>query len=285
MHNFKKLSKNEKKENMKKIAVMIPFIIILSNCSFLNILTKNKPPHFLDAFIPMHESEMISYEDLHLNWEAIDPEHDQLFYDVYFGKINDPLKQLSRRQQESFYPLFFTLEAEKDYRWKIVVSDGRNVVESDTLFFKTSYYFPDWWNQQNPAGNIFYFGIATHEFQRFAYPLAEEDAKKKQAEFLEHIVRKDIKRFLDEAGINDSTLLKMAEQIIQLVAKHEFTGATIDLQETKAIRKNFFRTYVRVSVPRPEYNKKLLSAIRSARSLYSELNFSQSFRQLDLEYK
>jgi hypothetical protein len=270
---------------MKKMSLGFLAALLLTNCTLINLLKKNQSPYFLDAFIPMHQSEMISYKDLQLNWEAVDPEQAPLFYDVYFGKAGDPLKQISKRQTEHFYPMFFTLEAETNYRWKIVAFDGRNTVESDTLAFQTSYYFPDWWAKQNETGSLYYFGIATHEFQRYAYALAEENAQKSKREFLEKVVRDDMNRFVAEAGIMNETLKKMAEQVIQIVSNHDYSESKVDLQETKSVRRNFYRTYIRVEIPRGEYERKLIATIRNARFLYEELGFSNSFRKMDLEYK
>lgn len=266
---------------MKKICVV--FSLFLTNCAFLGFLTKNQPPFFVDAFIPMHQSEMVAYRDLQLNWDAQDPENDQLFYDVYFAKQSDPLQQMSKKQTETHYKIFFPLEAETKYHWKIVVTDGKNRVESDTLLFQTSYFFPEWWAKQD--GDVYYYGIAANDRQRYAYSLAEKNAEKNKSEFLAEIVQEDMDRFIKEAGIFNVTLLKMAEQIIPIVANHDFVEAKVDLQETKQVRPDYYRTYIRVTIPRQEYEKKLLSAIRSARYLYQELSFSQSFRQLDVTYK
>jgi len=265
---------------MKKMSVVFLVLLIFNSCSFMPFLSKNQPPSFFDAFIPMHQSEMVSYQDLQLNWDAQDPENEQLFYNVYFSRKSEPLKQMSNKQTETHFQLFFPLDAETKYHWKITATDGRNTVESDTLVFETSYYFPDWWGQQNK--DIYYFGVAAHSRQRYSYSLAEKNAEKNKHEFISKVVRDDMEVFLNEAAI--LTLLKMAEQIIPIIAKHDFEQTKVDLHETKKVRKDYFRTYIRVTIPKEEYQKKLLSTIRSARYLYDELSFSQSFRQLDAEY-
>lgn len=267
---------------MKKMSVVFLVLLILNSCSFIPFLSKNQPPFFFDSFIPMHQAEMVSYLDLQLNWDAKDPENEQLFYNVYFSRKSEPLKQLCKLHTETHYQLFFPLEAETKYHWKVTATDGRNAVESDTLVFETSYYFPDWWAQQNK--DIYYFGVAAHARQRYSYSLAEENAEKNKHEFISKVVRDDMEVFLNEAAVFNETLLKMAEQIISIVAEHDFEQTKIDLHETKKVRQDYFRTYIRVTIPKEEYQKKLLSTIRSATYLYDELSFSQTFRQLDAEY-
>ena len=268
--------------NMKnKFLYVILISFSLTNCAFLKLLSRNQSPQFQPAFIPTNHAKMVDYKDLTLSWECFDPENDNLYYDLFLAKVDEPLKQITNRQKESRYQLFFPLESEIFYKWFIRVSDGKNVVDSDTLFFKTKYYFPQWWGEQNSSHYLYYFGVGTHDFQKISFTLASENAEDNKIDMLSEVVQKDIQIYLEEAGINDKKLIQMANNVVQVVCAFNFDDVEYDLQETKRTKEGYYRTYIRAAITSRQYKRKLVSVIRKARPLYEELKYSLQFRKLD----
>jgi len=72
-----------------------------------------------------------------LEWTCIDPENDELVFDVYFGTESNPPLVATENNTNSYSCL--PLEYETDYYWKIVASDPYgHTVEGDIWHFTTN---------------------------------------------------------------------------------------------------------------------------------------------------
>jgi len=269
---------------MKKILFSLIIISLISGCAVLNIFKKNHPPVFSDDFSPKNESEKISYKNLDLKWECSDPENRNLTFDLYFGDNKEELKLISKKLTELNYSIFFELYPETDYYYKIIARDRKIIVESPLIQFKTNYYFPEWWNAQNKR-NVYFFGVATNDVQKYSHTLATENARKMKYSFLKPIIKKQVDKLLYDANVVDTLALKMAQQVMEVMAKDDYSKAEMDLQETMVTKLNYYRTYVRYSIPMRTWNTKLYRLIKSALPLYNEIKFSQKFRKFEEKYQ
>jgi len=75
--------------------------------------------------------------DVELNWDCYDPDNDELKFDIYFGKNNDPPKIKSDYNSTTFY-IPESLDYETYYYWRIVAKDGKGGSSSSEIWsFKT----------------------------------------------------------------------------------------------------------------------------------------------------
>lgn len=269
---------------MKKMTLIVTVLILLLGCSFKNLLKKNLPPYFVNSYYPENKSENINYRTLTLKWECIDPENQELLYDIYFGDKIDALKIMSKDQKEQEYEIFFELYPETTYFYKIIAKDKKNLLESPLRQFSTDFYYPDWWEKQDKS-NIYYFGVALHAKQTYSHTFASENAQKNKYNILKPVIKKQLDEFLFEVRVIDTLALKMAQQVMEVMAKADYEEAKIDKQDTMVTKLNYYRTYVRLAIPDKIWNKKLLKLVYNALPLYNELKFSTKFRQFELKYK
>ncbi|MCD4819570.1 MAG: hypothetical protein K8S23_12850 [Candidatus Cloacimonetes bacterium] len=269
---------------MKKIILIIATISIFTGCSIMNLLKKNHPPIFSNDYFPSNKSEKNCYQNLEIKWECGDPENRQLYFDLYFGDNPEELKIISKKMTKQNYSVFFDLYPETDYYYKIIAIDKRNIVESPLIQFSTNFYNPEWWEKQDKK-NIYYYGVALHEIQRFSHTLASENAKKYKYSFLKPQITKQMDELLYEAHVIDTLALKMAQQVMELMANDDYSKAEMDIQETMVTKLEYYRTYTRYGIPRRTWNTKLYRLIKSALPLYNEIKFSQKFRKFEAKYK
>ncbi len=269
---------------MKKIVFVIVLLTVFTGCSIISLLKKNHPPVFSSDFFPTHKSEKISYQDLEIKWECGDPENNQLYFDLYFGDNSEELKLMNKKDKKQSCKIFFDLKPETKYYYKIVASDKKNIVESPLIQFSTNYYYPEWW-EKTDKNKIYYYGVGLHEIQRYVQSLASENAKKQKYFFLKPQIKKQLDELLFEANVIDTLALKMAQQVMELMANDDYSTVEMDLQETIVTKLNFYRTYVRYGIPLRTWNTKLYRLIKSALPLYNEIKFSQKFRKFEEKYK
>ncbi|MBT7463495.1 MAG: hypothetical protein HN686_05905 [Bacteroidetes bacterium] len=96
----------------------------------------NEAPNPPSTPLPSHDDGAASTACV-LEWTCVDPENDQLLYDVYFGTSQNPTKVASDIEESSYACL--PLEYTTDYYWKIVAKDPYDhVVEGTVWHFTTN---------------------------------------------------------------------------------------------------------------------------------------------------
>ncbi|MBO8167343.1 MAG: hypothetical protein H0Z25_09060, partial [Kosmotoga sp.] len=97
----------------------------------INVSDKNRPPQFT-SFNPENGESNVSANTA-LGWSAIDPDGDTITYDLYFGLTETPPIVLSSTSAENYVPEVLIHGA--TYYWKVVASDGKSTVSSETMSF------------------------------------------------------------------------------------------------------------------------------------------------------
>ena len=92
----------------------------------------NNPPT-IELLFPTNESED-SHLIVDLNWSGNDLDGDLLTYDVYFGISSDPPFYISTLNN---FTEIEDLDYDTTYYWRVVVTDGENLVSSGDFIFST----------------------------------------------------------------------------------------------------------------------------------------------------
>lgn len=116
------------------LIVSITFLIVISSCSEEEPL--NVPPGKATLTSPDNNSSNVALNS-NLSWQAaVDPDGDQVVYDVYFGTDPSPATTVSNGQSGTTYSP--TLAANTTYYWKIVAKDPNGgTSQSATWSFST----------------------------------------------------------------------------------------------------------------------------------------------------
>jgi len=93
----------------------------------------NLPP-VLSQTLPGQNSDEVVLNPT-IQWEGDDPEDESLTYSLYFGTSLSELKLVVENVSSNVYSP--SLNYSTDYFWKILVSDGYNIIESEILMFTT----------------------------------------------------------------------------------------------------------------------------------------------------
>jgi len=240
----------------------------------------NSPPDKPSNPFPEDKSENIEIENLTLKWNCSDPDNDSLKYYVFLGKEKklDSLDLIIDDLKESSYKTKIP-ENDTDYYWKIIAFNGEFRTESDTWSFETEHYFPDWWLIQDNPDFVYSFGIDKNESQINSHNIAFEKAVDEKNIFIKTYLENLLKKFILEANVTDPLSLNMKEKLIEVVSGKEYPDFFMSRQETIIINSKYYKTYVRIHIPKKTINKKLYEKIILAKKLFEELQFSSSFQR------
>ncbi|WP_053001180.1 Ig-like domain-containing protein [Kosmotoga pacifica] len=97
----------------------------------INVSDKNRPPQFT-SFSPENGASNVSTNTT-LEWSAIDLDGDTITYDLYFGLTETPPIVLSSTSAKNYVPE--VLIHGTTYYWKVIASDGKSTVSSETMSF------------------------------------------------------------------------------------------------------------------------------------------------------
>jgi len=99
---------------------------------------ENTPPEQPKDSSPKNNANNIEINTI-LNWTCIDPDQgDELFYDVYLGKNNNP-SIIKQKTTDTFYAIPYYLELNTRYYWKVVATDNfGESISSEIWSFTTS---------------------------------------------------------------------------------------------------------------------------------------------------
>ena len=109
--------------------------------TFQIICYNNSPPYNPNNPNPGNDATNVNI-DAYLSWDGGDPDGDPVTYDVYFGTISPPPKQMSNQSSNTYDP--GTIDYDQIYNWKIVAWDILNASSegSEWNFTTRSQYIP-----------------------------------------------------------------------------------------------------------------------------------------------
>jgi len=114
---------------MSKIAIIITFILIFTtSCSHDDVplpVSQNKAPLPFELISPdvnaMDESRIPTF-----TWEkAVDPEDDQIDYDLYIGNQGEPTFLVAEKLSDTFLVSNDTLDFNQKYQWMVMAKDAK----------------------------------------------------------------------------------------------------------------------------------------------------------------
>lgn len=83
----------------------------------------NHLPFIPEIKLPVLHSD-VSGSSITLSWTAVDPDNDNLLYDVYLGTSNPPTQKVASDLSVASYTASSLISSTK-YYWKVVVKDGK----------------------------------------------------------------------------------------------------------------------------------------------------------------
>ena len=269
---------------MKIIRYSILLIVFFSGCSLLKISHTNHPPEIPNGLLPENEQRDVDVNSLKISWECSDADNDKLSFSLYLSQDAniDSTDVISESITDKYY-ILNELEFEKDYYWRIEASDRKLTSESQVMNFQTIPFYPDWWEKQDNAEYLYSFGTAISSSQITSQNIAKENENKKQ--ILTKYADSLMKLYLKEAVVTNPILLKMSDQVVNIVSKIEFPNSFMTRQETRIIDEERYRSYIRLNISKSEIRKVLLKKIISATKLNDELKYSVSFQKLQKEFE
>jgi hypothetical protein len=92
------------------------------------------PPYVPQALYPVNLTQ-VAGGSVSLSWQDVDPDGDNLTFDVYFGFAPDLTTRIAITHEASF--IATGLDSQRTYYWRIVAHDWKSFTESPTWQFTT----------------------------------------------------------------------------------------------------------------------------------------------------
>lgn len=116
---------------MKNIGtvILIPVLLLLTNCGKDEgpepQPEQNRPPSSFTLLSPENGAEDEPRTPT-LSWEkALDPDGDEVTYDLYLGKQGEPTSLLAEALTVNSFTSIDTLDFDQEYQWKVVAKDAK----------------------------------------------------------------------------------------------------------------------------------------------------------------
>ncbi len=255
-------------------------LVFLVGCAIFYPRYENTTPFPPQISFPQNHSTNI--ETNNLIWHCSDADNDTLFYDLYFSlnSILDSTCILAKNIETNFYHIQNGLNFETKYFWKVVANDGKNKSESDIWHFSTKAYFPEWWEMQDDSTVIYFYGMATDKSQILSQKLAEKESQQNKSKLIQKYVNEKLQIFIEEMNLADSSLLKLANEIVEKVANEKYNSFSKIVQEIVTKENSEYKTFSQFSISKNEINQKLIKKIKSTIRLKTIFKNSTSYQKM-----
>ncbi len=142
---------------------------------------------------------------------------------------------------------------------------------------------PDWWGIQDNADYVYAYGKAEKVSENASSDAAVANAYLEAAQYVKSHVKGMLKNYLEEAGNENPEVTSLTSKVVKVVSNAKFQNTTVTKRETYQMANNRYKTFVRLSIPKAEINKNLLSQVKHEEALYNQFKASQSFKELENE--
>ena len=155
--------------------------------------------------------------------------------------------------------------------------------DDKTGFMMKRIYQPNWFNLQNSPEYVQTYGQATKINQNSSFDAAREYAMLQAAQYVETYVKRMVKNYEEEAGVENPQVLALTSKVVKEISNAKFTNVKVTKRKTIELDNGRFQTFVRVSIPKETLNKNLMHKIKNEEALYNQFKASQTFDELEKE--
>gem|GEM_PF-4436763 len=143
-------------------------------------------------------------------------------------------------------------------------------------------YEPDWYFVQAPEESdyIIIFGEGEGVQRSSAINDARARALNEASMYVKSYVSSRVRLFNTETGVTDPEIIKVSEEIIDVLSKTDFSGLGVIKQETVRMG-NTYRTYVALALPKSNVDDLLIDQAKRNKALYERWIRDQGFQDME----
>lgn len=144
-----------------------------------------------------------------------------------------------------------------------------------------------WWDSQSGDKYVYLYGEAVNSSESISKDNAQANALQEK-EYIESYIKKLISKIEQEAGIEDTEILKHSQETIRLVSNIRYTEVSPGKSETIIVSTDegeSYKTYIQMMIPKMVIDNNLVYQIRNDEVLYNQFKASETFNALNERVK